>query len=105
MVWHDRIYFNKDIKNKRKIIKNIKNNKLQFSAFVITLPVGNDGILELYPSYVLLQPAYKNLDLYIVGIADSRKKALNLMSSIILECYKKTNSFNVSEYIKNGVAK
>ncbi len=104
MQWHKRIYFNKDIKNKRKIINNIRKGKLQLSAFVITLPMGNDGILELYPSYVLLQPQYKESGLYIIGISDDRKKALKLMSDIILECYNKTGSFNVSEYIRNGVA-
>lgn len=104
MQWHKRIYFNKDIKNKRKIISNIKKGKLQYSAFVITLPSGNDGILELYPSYVLLQPAIKNSDLYIIGISDDKKKALNIMASIVLECYNKTGAFNISDYIKNGVA-
>ncbi len=104
MVWHKRIYFNKDIKNKRKIISKIKKGKLQYSAFVITLPLTDDGILELYPSYVLLQPAFKNSNLYIIGISDDRNKALKLMATIIMECYNKTNSFNVSEYIRNGVA-
>ena len=66
MLWHNRIYYNKDIKNKRKIISNIKKGKLQYSAFVITLPCGNDGILELYPSYVLLQPMFKDTPLYII---------------------------------------
>ncbi len=104
MLWHKRIYFNKDIKNKGKIISNIKKGKLQFSAFVIALPVSDDGILELYPSYVLLQPAFKDIPLYIIGISDDRKKALKLMSDIIMECYRNTKGFNVSEYIKNGVA-
>ncbi len=104
MLWHKRIYYNKDIKNKRKIISNIRKGRLQYSAYVITLPCCNDGILELYPSYVLLQPAFKDIELYIIGISDDRKKALKLMSSIILECYKETNSFNVSDYIRNGVA-
>ncbi len=104
MLWHKRIYFNKDIKNKRKIISNIKKGKLQYSAFVIALPLTDDGILELYPSYVLLQPAFKNSNLYIIGISDDRNKALKLMATIIMECYNKTNTFNVSEYIKNGVA-
>lgn len=104
MLWHKRIYFNKDIKNKRKIISNIKKGKLQYSAFVITLPLTDDGILEVYPSYVLLQPAFKNSNLYIIGISDDRNKALKLMATIIMECYNKTKSFNVSEYIRNGVA-
>ena len=104
MLWHKRIYFNNDIKNKKKIISNIKKGKLQYSAFVITLPLNNDGILELYPSYVLLQPAFKDSDLYIIGVSDDRKKALKLMATIIMECYNKTNGFNVAEYIKNGVA-
>lgn len=104
MLWHKRIYFNNDIKNKKKIISNIKKGKLQYSAFVITLPLNNDGILELYPSYVLLQPAFKDSDLYIIGISDDRKKALKLMATIIMECYNKTNGFNITEYIKNGVA-
>lgn len=104
MLWHNRIYFNKDIKNKRKIISNIKKGKLQYSAFVITLPATNDGVLEMYPTYVLLQPAFKDIDLYIIGISDDRKKAMKLMADIVMECYEKTKGFNVSEYIKNGVA-
>lgn len=103
MLWHHRIYFNKDIKNKRKIISNIKRGKLQYSAFVITLPTGDDGILELYPSYVLLQPVFKESDLYIIGISDDRKKAMKLMANIIMDCYNATEGFNVAEYIKNGV--
>ncbi len=104
MQWHKRIYFNKDIKNKRRIISNIKKGKLQYPAFVIALPLSNDGILELYPAYVLLQPAYKKSDLYIIGISDDKNKALNIMASIIMECYNATGNFNISDYIRNGVA-
>lgn len=100
MYWHKKLYFNDGIKDKKKIVKNVKKGKLQFSAFVITLPSGNDGILEIYPSYVLLQPAYKSMELYVIGIADDREAALELVSKIVMECYKATGNFNISDYIR-----
>ena len=71
MLFHDRLYVADNLlKNKSKVLKNLKQGKLQLGVFVITLPLGDEDMLEIYPSYILLQKMYRELDMTVVGIAD-----------------------------------
>lgn len=74
-------------RRKRKIIKNIKNNKKQLGVYIIALPSNNQNLLDIYPSLVLTQKYYSNRRINIVGICKSREEAFNMVQSIIMDCY------------------
>ena len=47
-------------KSKRKVLKKLKQGNLQLGVHVITLAVGKNDMLDIYPAYVLLKRFTKN---------------------------------------------
>ena len=88
------------IKNKRKIISNIKKNKIMLGKYIITLPVGNYGILEIYPYIVLMQKIYQESDVFVIGVADSMEDAVDITRNIVTEWYNMTAAFDIKEYLE-----
>lgn len=87
-------------KHRRRIISNIKHGKKQIGVYVITLPSNEKNILDLYPSYILLQKHFSKIQLKIIGIAVSKDEALGVVQEILMECFDKTGGFRVSDMIK-----
>lgn len=84
-------------KKKNKILKAIKNKKYVFDVYIITLPTAS-GILEIYPSYILTKQDNIDNDITIVGIARGKDEAMEIVSDVLLDCYKKLNSFDTKKY-------
>ncbi len=100
MYWYSRFWIGPSIKEKKWIIcKRIQYNKLQRGIYVLTLASNKNNIIDIYPSYVLLQPYYKRQKLIVVGIAKGYEEAINLVKDIIEHIYKETGSVNVRDYI------
>lgn len=100
MKWNKNLYLG-DVagKNQRSIIKKIKKYKLQMDTYIITLPVNNSDVLEIYPAFVLLQKneIYKNLE--VVGIAVGKIETNKLIEKIIMDTYNKTGKFDVRSFL------
>ncbi len=100
MRWYEDIYVGYNLlEEKRKTIRQIKNGKMMLNTYVITLPSNDYDTLEIYPSNVLIQKWYRDSDMVIVGIAEGREEALDMMQLIIMDCYNDTGSVNVKQYI------
>ncbi|SEQ06549.1 hypothetical protein SAMN02910289_01164 [Lachnospiraceae bacterium RM5] len=96
MRWYNNLYVGKNAKKiKKKIIKCVNENKALGKAYLITLPLNDKNVLDIYPDYILIQNYYKRQDMYIVGIADGYEEAKMMVSDILLDCYKKTGQFKV----------
>lgn len=69
------------------IHRKIKRRSPKLNLFLITLPIGNQGILEIYWYPELLQSVYQNMDaeLVVVGLAHSRESAFRLIEQILEE--------------------
>lgn len=82
---------------KKKLIKK----SVKVDLFLVTLPLGKDGILEVYWYPELLQNFYRNLDvdLFVVGIATSRESAFHLIEQIILDA-RIDEGNSIKEYFK-----
>ena len=87
---------------KRKIVRALKRKKFIFDVFVITIPKNNNGILEIYPAYVLYQEVFEDISKYIIGIAKGKDEAYDMVSSFVMECYNTTGSFAVKDYFMRG---
>lgn len=100
MRWFKDLYVGYNILDiKDQVIDKINNGKLQFNKYVITLPENSYDVLDLYPSNVLIQKWYKDSDKIIVGIAEGREEALDMMQLIIMDCYNETGDVKVKDYI------
>lgn len=100
MKWCRDIYVSDSVADKkRKILHNLKHNKLQINVCVITLPVAPGGIMEIYPAYVLLQQIYKKQDICVIGIAADMQEAYGLAEKIVMDCYDKTGTFDIEKFI------
>lgn len=93
-------YIGEKIKKKsRKFLHNLIHQKKQYIGYVITLPVGGDGLLHLYPVYVLNQSYYQKQNIMVVGIAKDKQEALLLVQDIVNECYGHTGDIQVGSYL------
>ncbi len=91
------------IKEKKldKIISKINKEKIIPNLCVITLPLFDDGILEIYDYNQLLQPYYKSLgdDIKVVGITKGRGDANELVLELVQGMCNAGEDFNVREYL------
>ena len=100
MRWYEDLYVGYNLlENKRKIMRKIEKGKPMFNKYVITLPENNYDTLEIYPSNVLIQKWYRNSDKIIVGIAEGKEEALDMMQLIIMDCLEETGEVKVKKFI------
>ena len=100
MRWYEDIYVGYNLLDKkRQVIRKIKNGRIQFNKYVITLPQNNYDTLEIYPSNVLTQKWYRDSDMIVVGIAEGMEEALDMMQLIIMDCLHDTGDVYVKKYI------
>ncbi len=103
MKWYRNLYMGSMAKkHRRKIISNIKHGKKQIGVYVITLPSNDENVLDLYPSYILLQKHFRKIELNVLGIAVSRDEALEVVQDILMECFDRTGNFKVCNMIKKN---
>ena len=100
MRWYKDLYVGYSLlSKKRETIKKIKRGKITFDKYVIALPFNDYDTLDIYPSYVLLQKRYRSSDMVIVGIAQGREEAMDMMQLILMDCLHDTGGLNVKDYI------
>lgn len=87
---------------KRRIVRALKRKKFIFDIYVITLPKNDNGIMEIYPSYVLYQKVFEDISKYIIGIAKGKEEAYDMVTSFVMECYNTTGNFKVKDYFLRG---
>ncbi len=85
---HEQLY-SEDISDRKLAVlkKKLIKKSVKLDLFLVTLPLGKEGILEIYWYPELLQNFYKKLeiDLLVVGIAKSREDAFHLIEQIVLD--------------------
>ena len=84
-----------------KIISKIKKGKVIPNLCLITLPLFQDGILEIYDYNQLLQPYYKSRDkdVTVIGITKSKGDANEVVLALVQEMYDAGIDFDVKEYL------
>lgn len=92
-------------KNIIKIIRKIKKFKLCPGVILITLPLFNEGLLEIYDMNEFQQEYYKKHsdDIHVVGISQTKRQAYRLVRDIIDDVYSKTGTFDCVSYFTTKV--
>lgn len=100
MIWYEDLYVGYGLLDKkRQIMRKINNGKLMFNKYVITLPQNDYDTLDIYPSSVLTQKWYRDSDIVVIGIAEGKEEAMDMMTLIIMDCLEQTGGVNVKEFI------
>ena len=72
-------------------------------CYVLALNEGND-LLDIYHSFVLLQPYFRKRQKFIVGIAADYDGALEILQQIVQECYAKNRDADLKKYLAERTA-
>lgn len=99
MIWYKEFYAGESIAAKKEKVKwKICHNAGQLDIYVITLGTADGNLLDIIPSWELMQKHYPKLDMLVVGIDKGYDNAMELAAKIILDVYQKTGDFNVRGY-------
>ena len=100
MIWYDKLYVGESIVHKTKKIKwKIMHNAGQIGIYVITLASNRQNLLDIIPSYELMQRGYPKREMVIVGLAKGYDEAVVVVASIVDEVYRNTGTFAVRTYL------
>lgn len=101
--FHEKLYTDGLSEKKLALAKKkIKRKSPKINLFLITLPVGNQGILEIYWYPELLQSFYQKMDIKItvVGIARSRETAFELIKTVITDVGYDKGEIPIEQFFK-----
>lgn len=88
-------------RKKAKIIKKLKENRVQPQVYVVALAQGGQNELEFFSSILLKQHVFDNADIFVVGIADGYDEALAMVRDIVEEVYNTAGDAGLRTYIMN----
>lgn len=99
MVWDREFYAGESIARKKGKIKwKICHNAGQLDIYVITLSSNPHNLLDIIPSWEIMQKYYPQADLLVVGIDKGYDNALELAGRIVMDVYHRTGDFHVRDY-------
>ncbi len=106
IIFHEKIYRDGISQREWKHIqKKVKQKRAKLNLYFITLPLFDNGILEIYWYPELLQKAYKDLQakMIVVGIAHSREEAYEQIEEIVTDVGWQTGEIPITEYFRERI--
>ncbi len=95
------LFISEDFESKKKkIIRKLRNNKVQPHVYVLALPFETCNQLEFYSSMMLRQHAYQSKQIFVVGIANGYEDAIYMTQEIVQKVYEDTKDTNIRKYIE-----
>lgn len=96
MKWYKDLYIGKSIEqNRDEIISDIVNNQKSRRRFLITLPANDNNMLDIITTKMGMIISWR--EVFVIGVASTRKEALEMVTEIISTMYHETNAFNLKE--------
>ena len=99
--WREDYYVGEGIKDAAKARTRIDAGRMAFGVYLVTLSENPGNLLEIVPSYMLIQKSYYARCPEIVGMAKGKDEAIDLAVDIVKNIYGETGAFQVKEYFKN----
>ena len=91
----------KESKTRQKHGRGLTQAGWPFGVYLVTLSENPGNLLEIVPSYMLIQKSYYARCPEIVGMAKGKDEAIDLAVDIVKNIYGETGAFQVKEYFKN----
>ena len=99
--WREDYYVGEGIKDAAKATKCHLAGKMALGVYLVTLSENPGNLLEIVPSYMLIQKSYYARCPEIIGMAKGKEKAIDLAVDIVKNIYGETGAFQIKEYFKN----
>lgn len=92
------------VKTRVRILRRIHRKKMLADAYVVMPALHRRDQLDVMHANFLLQPFYKNMeDLVIIGIAEGKADAINLVLRITDECWHRTGGADLRSYVEQRI--
>ncbi len=103
--FHEQLY--SDGISERKLAgvkRKVKKLTPKLDVFLVVLPIGNEGLLEVYWYPELLQPFYRKMDkdIVVVGISNKKDRAISLIEQILLDAGIGNGSIILKDYFEEN---
>lgn len=99
MYFYKKLYCDEIIEQrKRKVIRRLRVNRGQIQVYTISLAVGTD-LFDIMHCANFKQKNYNRKNLYIVGIASSYESAVEMVEKMVLDFYKRYETFQFKEML------
>ncbi len=100
MEWHKELYLGKSVRHRQRKVKwKIMHRAGQLRVYVITFASNEKNLLDIIPSWELMQKHYPKQGLSVIGLAGNYDEALELAGHIIHDVYHATGGFDVKRYL------
>ena len=99
--WREDYYVGEGIKDAAKARKRIDAGRMVFAGYLVTVSENPGNLLEIVPSYMLIQKSYYARCPEIVGMAKGKDEAIDMGVDIVNYIYGETGAFQVKEYFMN----
>lgn len=101
MTWYKDFYVGESIAEKKEKVKwKILHNAGQLDIYVITVGTNPGNLLDIIPSWELMQKYYPKEEMMVVGIDKGYDNAVELAARIVMDVYHKTGEFKVREFFR-----
>lgn len=108
MNFYKNLYISPNIQNPGRVKKDLVRGKGQFMIYLLVLVEGPEGKpqLEIMHCANLKQDYYRRRPPFIVGIAQGRTDAIEMVEKITNEAFHMTGDWNAAAYLsaKSGVS-
>lgn len=86
---------------KDSVIERINAGKPVYRVYLMTLPSGSEGQLEIVPALIFMQERVREMTPEILGIFGSRKEAFNKITELTRNCYNKYGDVHLQQYLRD----
>lgn len=99
------IYLGNQIKNSKSIIKKLKYNQ-NIDKYCICIDEKSNSIIEIVHSHEIHKEVYKNKNYLIIGIANTKDEAKQIVSCILKDIYNEDNTLtDIKGTLLNSICK
>lgn len=96
--WYRSLYLGEEARRKKNIGKKLEGG-MHPRLYLLALPSNRANVLDILPQPVLSQTHYQKLPVYVVGVAWTKREAMELAGKLVMEAYKATGTTDVAAYL------
>lgn len=102
MKWYRNLYIGESIdKTIDEIISDVETKKDVRKKYLITFPANENNMLDIITADMGIIITWR--EVHVIGVAGSKKEAVELTSQIISEAYNSRGDLNLEEYFNDFI--
>ena len=98
--WYKNLYLGNTVRGQeKKLMRRLEKGKPAPGVWLVTIASNEQNNLDLIPSELLLQKAFRAHCPMIVGIGFTKAEALAILLRIVQEVYRETENMNIRAWL------